>query len=83
MPRRKFAVPSVPPINLLMHKSTKNIMNFGMQSIGQAPVDADPPVKRSSKLKPIVELTHRQFLNNLVPFSNVISSLQPAWQLEM
>jgi hypothetical protein len=37
IPTRKFAVLSAPPRKLLMHRSRKNIMNCGMQSMGQAP----------------------------------------------
>lgn len=58
MPRRKFADPSVPPRNLLMHKNTKNMMNFGMQFTGQAPVVADPPKNSSSTPPFFVELMH-------------------------
>ena len=56
MPRRKFAVPSVPPMNLLIHKNMKNAINFGIQSIGHAPRVAVPPVKFSSEK--LVELMH-------------------------
>lgn len=78
-PRRKFAVPSVPPMNLFIHKKTKKAINFGMQSIGQAPGDADPP----AKVELIAEFMHWQFKKIFVPFSYVTSSPQPAWQLEM
>lgn len=83
MPSKTFAVPSVPPMNLFKHNIAKNIKNFGMQSIGQAPLVAEPPRKLSnSENNSIVALMQRQFLNILVPFSKSISSLHPAWHDE-
>ena len=73
-----MAVPSDPLIKWLMHKNTRNMKNFGMQSTSQAPVVADPPPKVSD-----VGFTHEQFVKILVSFSKLISSEQPAWQAEM
>lgn len=77
MPSKKFAVPSVPSKNLFIHRIAKNIKNFGMQSSGQAPREAEPP--RMLLGSGVVELMQRQFMNIVVPFSSSISSLHPAW----
>lgn len=77
IPRRKFDVPSVPPMNLLIQRNTKNIINFGMQSIGQAPGEAVPPVELSFKLS-FTGMMQRQFRKTLDPFSKFASSLHPA-----
>lgn len=77
MPSKKLAVPSVPSKNLFRHRITKNIKNFGMQSSGQAPTEAKPPLELSEPEE--VELMQRQLMNIFVPFSYSNSSLHPAW----
>lgn len=54
-------------MNLLIHRKKKNMRNFGMQSMGQAPTVADPPPKPPGFML-LAESMHWQFVYNLVPF---------------